>query len=57
MQFFKTSDPVIRPPTGFRILDILVLLFWLFVLTDSYIQGRELPGLLAEAGLPELPVF
>ena len=27
----------------------------MFVLTDSYIQGRELPGLLAETELPELP--
>ena len=56
MQLFKTNGPLIRPQTGLRILDMLVLLFWLFVLTDSYIQGRELPGLLAETELPELPV-
>ncbi len=56
MQLLKISGPLIRSEIGLRILDVLVLLFWLFVLTDSYAQGRELPALLAGTDLPELPV-
>ena len=55
MKSFKVSGPLVQPRIGLRVLDLLVFLFWIFVLTDSYIQGRELPGLLAEFELPELP--
>ena len=55
MKLFKISSPLFRPQIGLRVLDLLVCLFWMFVLADSYIQGRELPGLLAETELPELP--
>lgn len=38
------------------VVDVLIVLFWLFLLTDSYFQGRELPGLMSKAELPELPI-
>ena len=56
MKALKVVSPLMQPTTGLRILDVLGV-FWLFVLTDAYIQGRELPALLAETDLPELPLI
>lgn len=42
---------------GMKAVDILIVLFWLFLLWDAYSQGLELPGLMSEIDLPELPVI
>jgi hypothetical protein len=42
---------------GVKVVNALIVVFWLFLLTDSYNQGRDLPGLLADFELPTLPVF
>ena len=52
----KFNLPPLDPAIGFKVLDVMIVLFWLFVLVDSYLQGREIPGLLSQAELPQLPV-
>ncbi len=42
---------------GLVFVDVLIVLFWLFLLSDAYFQGRELPYLLNEIDLPELPIL
>ncbi|MBL6691366.1 MAG: hypothetical protein ISP91_13330 [Pseudomonadales bacterium] len=49
----KTMNPRI----GRLLVNGLILMFWAFLLVDSFAQGRELPLLLAEVELPELPLF
>lgn len=39
---------------GRRILDFFITAFWLFLVVDAWVQGRELPLLLSELDLPEL---
>lgn len=40
---------------GKVILDLLIVAFWLFLLFDAWLQGRELPRLAAEHDLPDAP--
>jgi hypothetical protein len=42
---------------GKRILDLLILAFWLFLMIDAWAQGRELPSLAAELDLPDVPAM
>ncbi len=39
---------------GKRILDLFIVAFWLFLLFDAWVQGRELPELAAELDLPDV---
>ena len=39
-----------------RLLDLLIVMFWLYLLFDAYAQGRGLPELVAGLDLPRLPV-
>ena len=43
-------------PTQSRLINVLIVVFWLYLLLDAYFQGRELPGLINDLDLPELPV-
>jgi len=47
----------LNPRVGRLLVNGFILLFWVFLLFDSFVQGRELPLLIAEVELPELPVF
>ncbi|MFT7688067.1 MAG: hypothetical protein ACI9FB_003427 [Candidatus Azotimanducaceae bacterium] len=40
-----------------KIADGLIILFWLFLLSDAYFQGRELPILVSGVDIPELPMY
>lgn len=40
-----------------RVVDVLIAIFWLLLVTDAFLEARELPHLLAKFELPELPLF
>lgn len=41
---------------GQILVNLLIALFWMFLILDAYIQGKDLPLLLSEVDLPELPL-
>lgn len=41
---------------GGILVNLCIALFWIYLLVDSYIQGRDLPALLGEVELPDLPI-
>jgi hypothetical protein len=48
--------PIDNSTIRLRLLDLLIAIFWLWLLHDAYVQGQGLPGLIAALDLPELPV-
>jgi len=54
MRFDKTIN---RIAISRKIIDVLIALFWLFLISDAYFQGRELPHLLSKINLPEFPLI
>lgn len=42
---------------GPGLVNLAIALFWIFLIVDSYLQARELPVLLGEVELPELPLM
>lgn len=52
----SAEEQVDESTIGMKLVDVLIVLFWLFLLWDAYSQGRELPGLISGVDLPELPV-
>ena len=53
----RFKKPFFNASAGLLLVDALIVLFWLFLLSDAFLQGRELPYLLQEVDLPELPIF
>ena len=48
---------MIENPRFSRVLvNLCIALFWIYLIVDSYIQGRGLPALLGEVELPDLPL-
>ncbi len=39
-----------------KLVNLLIAIFWLYLLFDAYIQGRELPNFILKQDFPELPV-
>ena len=48
--------PLNRSTLRLRLLDLLIAIFWIYLLFDAYAQGRDLPELIADLDLPALPV-
>lgn len=46
----------LNPNAGRRLVNVFILLFWAFMIYDAFMQGSEMPRLLAEVELPELPI-
>lgn len=46
----------LNPNAGRRLVNVFILLFWAFMIYDAFMQGSEMPLLLAEVELPELPI-
>ncbi len=46
----------LSPSVGRILVNTSILLFWAFLIYDSFVQGSEMPLLLAEVELPELPI-
>ena len=46
----------LNPRIGRLLVNVFILLFWTFLIYDSFVQGSEMPLLLAEVELPELPI-
>ncbi|MBO6558799.1 MAG: hypothetical protein JJ934_19460 [Pseudomonadales bacterium] len=38
------------------LINLFIALFWLFLIYDAYLQGSEMPIVLSEVELPELPL-
>jgi drug/metabolite transporter (DMT)-like permease len=45
-----------KPTLRLKLLDLLIAIFWVYLLFDAYAQGRALPELIADLDLPNLPV-
>lgn len=46
-----------KAPVGRWLLDLIILTFWLYLIYDSYAEGKALPGLLQSLELPDLPLI
>lgn len=53
----RLNEPFFKASIGMMFVDVLIAIFWLFLLSDAFFQGRELPHLLNGIDLPELPIF
>ncbi len=47
----------LRPRFGRALVNFLILVFWIFLIVDSFVQGLALPLYLGQVALPDLPVF
>lgn len=47
---------MISERVGRVLVNLFIALFWMFLIVDSYIQGRDLPILMNDIELPELPL-